>query len=112
MMDVAREEIRGEKPKTLKTPSQIKKTTEKWAAAKRKQREKQTDEMKKENKIKALIRQMRNLDADDLKRVVDSTVTQKNPQENTYWTECLCVAKTTRKSWNLCHSDIRIKANS
>ena len=81
MMDVAREEIRGEKPKTLKTPSQIKKTREKWAAAKRKQREKQTDEMKKENKIKALIRQMRNLDADDLKRVIDSTVTQKKPKK-------------------------------
>ena len=83
MMDVARGEIRGEEPKTLKTPSQIKKTREKWAEAKRKQREKQADEMKKENKIKALIRQMRNLDADDLKRVIDSTVTQKK-QENTY----------------------------
>ena len=71
------QKIRQEKPKTLKTLSQIKKTREMWAAAKRKQRAKQTDEMKKENQIKTLITQMRKLDPDDLKRVIDSTVTPK-----------------------------------
>ena len=71
------QKIRQEKPKTLKTPSQIKKTREMWAAAKRNQRAKQTDEMKKENKIKTLITQMRKLYPDDLKRVIDSTVTPK-----------------------------------
>ena len=105
MMDVAREEIRGEKPKTLKTPSQIKKTREKWAAAKRKQREKQTDEMKKENKIKALIRQMRNLDADNLKRVIDSTVTQKKTKKILTELSVYVSPKPHAKA-ETCHSDI------
>ena len=69
--------VREEKKGRKKTNEEIQKDRQMWAEAKRRQRAKETPEIRKEKKISGLINQINKLNRDDFEEVMRKTLTPK-----------------------------------